>query len=140
MLSSGAKKGSVGVELWISLCIAYGKRPDGTLLYFKPGDAQMLSAAPRIMVVALRAYGICVNLIVGHAPHTARTHKGKQDFWDQVEANVREDVDTYLLVDANARASVIRGDVPRHTVTLPSPYRRPSLMHLDATGWHIHLP
>ena len=33
-----------------------------------------------------------------------------------VETHLRDDIDTYFLLDANARAAVIRGDVPRASV------------------------
>lgn len=105
--SGAAQGGQLGCECWVRKCISSDDSPSGpTKIHVKPEHVCIRAHSPRLLVVALRAPGFCINILTLHAPTTSCTRRALHEFWFEVSKICRQHVDTtpwIVGVDANGR-------------------------------------
>ncbi|CAK0806156.1 unnamed protein product, partial [Prorocentrum cordatum] len=112
VLSSGSDGGkNLGVELWISLHLPYGRR-GGEDLYLEQKHFRPLYATQRHLVVGCRAPPFRKVILVAHALHNGDEYTSQQrkQWWRDLIGICRKLKVQLAFLDANARLGSIVSD------------------------------
>ena len=118
MIASG--KGSnhcYSCELWYSRIMPYATQSRGkkTIEHFlKAENFMVVHADPRRLLVTLRAPFLCIDVFVGHGPHSGYALAERRDWWKTTEIILaaRKDLSIPLItfIDANAKVGSIQSN------------------------------
>ena len=102
-LSSGHLKGTLGVELWISLSQPIG-HVHRTPVHLARKHVTVVHATPRMLIARIEHPFLQFYLAVGHAPHCGHSEQVRQDWWQEFALRSRPPpgVPLFALLDANA--------------------------------------
>ena len=103
--SSGADKGHLGVELWISLLQPYGFQSNKPL-FFQKSHFQVVHHDPRRMLVRLLNSHIDCFLVVLHAPQSGQSLPTRRQWWEDTHSlvtSVCHQHQKLVMIDANAK-------------------------------------
>ena len=79
-LSTGHQQGTLGVELWISLCQPIGYKDTKPIRVHRK-HIVVLHAAPRILLVKVERPDFPFVVVVGHAPHCGHPDDDRSTWW-----------------------------------------------------------